>query len=206
MPHPTPIGTGHEIFALVCEGMRQGDIVARVGVAQKTVNHILLKQAVTASLEPRKSTGAPRKITTCQERALFRMVRKDSIKSACTLTERMRNLYGVLVGCETINNHLAARGYHAHRIQRKPLLTANHRRLLLEWAEVTELDCSWFSAIPHPDGHMKVHRLPVECFQEDCQPARVLAGGGSVNVCVGGGGGGGGYTPQGCQITPCAPG
>ena len=61
MPRPTPIGTRHEIFALAHESMRQGDIAARVGVTRKNVNRILLRQAVTASLEPGKTAGAPRK-------------------------------------------------------------------------------------------------------------------------------------------------
>ena len=37
MPHLTSVGTRHEIFVLACEGMRQDDIAARVGVAQKTL-------------------------------------------------------------------------------------------------------------------------------------------------------------------------
>ena len=56
MPHATPTGTRHEIFALTHGGMHQGDIAARVGVARKTPNLILLRQAATASLEPGKST------------------------------------------------------------------------------------------------------------------------------------------------------
>ena len=35
MHRPTPIGTRHETFALAHEGMRQGDIAARVGVTRK---------------------------------------------------------------------------------------------------------------------------------------------------------------------------
>ena len=193
MPRPTAIGTRHAIFALAREGMRQGYIAARVGVARKTVNRILLRQAATGSLEPGKSTGAPRKTTARQDRALIRMVREDRLKSARALNERMRNLYGVRVGRKTINNRLVARGYRARRILRKPLLTANHRRLRLDWARrwqnltmaawshVIWGDESRFQLYP-VDGRMRVRRLPGERFRQDCQGARVQAGGGSVHV------------------------
>ena len=61
MPRPTPIGLRHEILALAREGMPQGDIAGRVGVRRETVNRILHRHATTGSLEPGKSTGAPRK-------------------------------------------------------------------------------------------------------------------------------------------------
>ena len=63
MPRPTPIGLRHEILALAREGMPQGDIAGRVGVRRETVNRILHRHATTGSLEPGKSTGAPRKKT-----------------------------------------------------------------------------------------------------------------------------------------------
>ena len=62
------------------------------------------------------------------------MVREDNFKSARDLTERIRNLYGVRGGCKTISNWFVARGYHTRRILRKPLLTADHHQLSLDWA------------------------------------------------------------------------
>ena len=123
MPRPTPIGLRHEILALAHEGMPQGDIAGRVGVRRETVNRILHRHATTGSLEPGKSTGAPRKTTARQDRALFRMVREDRFISARSLSERMRNVYGVRATRKTINNRLVARGYRARRVLRKPLLT-----------------------------------------------------------------------------------
>ena len=81
MPRPALIGTRHEIFALASKGMHQSDIAAKVGVARKNVNHILLRQAATASLKPGKPTGAPRKTIAGQERAFFIMVHEDHVKS-----------------------------------------------------------------------------------------------------------------------------
>ena len=193
MPRPTPIGLRHEILALAREGMPQGDIAGRVGVRRETVNRILHRHATTGSLEPGKSTGAPRKTTARQDRALFRMVREDRFRSARSLNERMRNVYGVRATRKTINNRLVARGYRARRVLRKPLLTQNHRRLRLEWAQrwrnltvqhwehVILGDESRFQLYP-VDGRMRVRRLQGERFLDACTGTRVQAGGGSVHI------------------------
>ena len=135
MLQPTPMGIRHEVFALAREGIKQGAIAARVGLTRATVNRILKRHAATGSLVPGKSSGAPRKTTPRQDRALLRMVRQDRFLSARALTTRMRNLYGVRAGHTTVNNRLLSRGYRAYRPATKSLLTANHRRLRLEWAQ-----------------------------------------------------------------------
>ena len=102
---------------------------------QCPVNRILKRHAATGSLVPGKSSGAPRKTTPRQDRALLRMVRQDRFLSARALTARMRNLYRMSAGRTTVNNRLLSRGYRTYRPTTKPLLTANHRRLRLEWAQ-----------------------------------------------------------------------
>ena len=132
MPRPTPMGIRHEVFAFAREGIKQGAIAARVGLTRATVNRILKRHAATGSLVPGKSSGAPRKTTPRQDRALPRMVQQDRFLSARALTAQMRNLYGMRAGCTTVNNRLLSRGYQAYRPTTKPLLTANHCRLRLE--------------------------------------------------------------------------
>ena len=168
MPRPTPMGIRHEVFALACEAIKQGAIAARVCLTRTTVNRILKRHAATGSLVPGKSSGVPRKTTPRQDRALLRMVRQDRFLSARALTARMRNLYGMRAGRTTVSNWLLSRGYRAYRPTTKPLLTANHRRLLLEWAQRL--------------GRLRVRRLPGEHFRPGCQPHMVQAGGGSVHV------------------------
>ena len=193
MPRPTPMGIRHEVFALAREGIKQGAIAARVGLTRATVNRILKRHAATGSLVPGKSSGAPRKTTPRQDRALLRMVRQDRFLSARALTARMRNLYWMRAGRTTVNNRLLSRGYRAYRPTTKPLLTANHRRLRLEWAQrwrnltvahwqhVIFGDESRFQLYP-VDGRLRVRRLPGEHFRPGCQAHRVQAGGGSVHV------------------------
>ena len=105
----------------------------------------------------------------------------------------MRNLYGMRAGRTTVNNRLLSRGYRAYRPTTRPLLTANHRCLRLEWAQrwrnltvahwqhVIFGDESRFQLYP-VDGKLRVRRLPGERFRPGCQAHRVQAGGGSVHV------------------------
>ena len=95
MPRPTPMGIRHEVFVLAREGIKQGAIAACVGLTRATVNRILKRHAATGSLVPGKTSGAPRKTTPPQDRALLRMVRQDRFLSARALTARMRTLYGM---------------------------------------------------------------------------------------------------------------
>ena len=151
------------------------------------------RHAATGSLVPGKSSGAPRKTTPRQDRALLRMVRQDRFLSARALTARMRNLYGMRAGRTMVNNRLLSCGYRAYRPTTKPLLTANHRRLRLEWAQrwrnltvahwqhVIFGDESRFQLYP-VDDRLRVRRLPGERFRPGCQAHRVQAGGGSVHI------------------------
>ena len=93
----------------------------------------------------------------------------------------------------TVNNRLLSHGYRAYRPTTKPLLTANHRCLCLEWAQrwrnltgahwqhVIFGDESRFQ-LYLVDGRLRVRRLPGECFRPGWQAHRVQAGGGSVHV------------------------
>ena len=168
MPRPTPMGIRHEVFALNREGIKQGAIAARVGLTRATVNRILKRHAATGSLVPGKSSGAPRMTTPRQDRALLRMVRQDRFLSARALTAWMRNLCKIRAGRTTLNNRLLSRGYGAYRLTTKTLLTANHRRFRLEWAQrwrnltvahwqhVIFGDESRFQLYP-VDGRLRVH-------------------------------------------------
>ena len=183
MPCPTPTGIRHEVFALAREGIKQGAIAARVGLTRATVNRILKRHAATGSLVPGKSSGAPRKTTPRQDHALLRMVGQDRFLSARALTARVRNLYGMMAGRTMVNNQLLSRGYRAYRPTTKPLLTANHRRLRLEWAQrwrnltvahwqhVIFGDESRIQLYP-VDGRLRVRRLPGERFRPGCQAHR----------------------------------
>ena len=116
------------------------------------------------------------------------MIREYRFKNARALTERMRNLYGVCVGCKTITNQLVARGYRTCRILRNPLLNANHRRLCRDWT------LTWQSmTVAHFSHAIWGDESP--CLQDPEGSVTFWRG-----FCAWLGG-----IPHGCQITPCAP-
>ena len=86
MPRPTPMGIRHDVFTLAREGIKQGAIAACVGLTHATVNRMLKRHAATGSLVPGKSSGAPRKTTPLQDRALLRMVQQDRFLSTWCLS------------------------------------------------------------------------------------------------------------------------
>ena len=165
----------------------------RMGLPHATVNRILLRHAATGTLVPGKSAGAPWKTTPRQDHALFRMVRQSRFISARVLMVQMKNLYGTRTGQKTINHWLLSRSNHACWPTRKPLLTANHQCLHLEWAQRWQnltmphwlhvIFSDKFRSQLYPvDGRLMVHCSPGERFQQRCQAYRVQAGGGSVHI------------------------
>ena len=108
--------------------------------------------------------------------------------SAQALTARLRNLYGMRAGRTMLNNRLLSRSYQAYRPTTKPLLTANHCRLRLEWAQrwrnltVAHWQHVIFGDESRFHGRLRVRRLPGERSQPGCQAHRVQAGGGLVHV------------------------
>ena len=193
MPRPIPIGIRHVVAALAHGGMWQSAIAGRMGLTHATVNHILWKHAATGILVTGKSKETPWKTTPRQDHALLRMVRQDPFISARVLTAWMRNLYGMRASWTTINNRLLSCDNHAYKPTRKPLLTANHCCLRLEWAQRwrnltmanwQQVIFSGESRFQHHtvDGRLRVRRLPGEHFQQKCQAYRVQAGGGLVHL------------------------
>ena len=133
MPHPTPMDIRHEVLALAREGMWHSAIAGCMCLTRTTINRVSWWHAHTGALVPGKSTEAPRKTTRRQDRALLRMVQQDCFINFRALTARMRNLYGIRADQKTTDNRLLPCGYCPYRLTRKPLLTANHHHLRLDW-------------------------------------------------------------------------
>ena len=126
--------------------------------------------------------------------ALLRMVWQDRLISAQALAAQMGNLYGMRAGQKTINHRLLCCSYCACIPTRKPLLTANCRRLA--WSgQSGGRTWQWPIGSMSPvfgdksrfqlylvNGRLRLRPFPGECVQHRCQAYRVQAGGGSVHV------------------------
>ena len=191
MPRPTHISIRHEVRALAHEGMRQSAIAGRVGLVLPSTafsgGMLPLELWCQASLW--RLVGRPHPSRTCsvQDGPTWSFYRCSG------LTTRMRNFYGMRAGRKTINSRLLFCAYRAYRPTRKPLLTANHCRLHLEWAQSWQnlIMAHWQRVIFGDesgfqlylvDGRRRLHSLPGERFQHMQQDYRVKAGGGSVCI------------------------
>ena len=109
------------------------------------------------------------------------MVNGDHFKSACTLTEMMKNLYVVRVGRKTNNKRCGPR-LDCQSSLAPPRLGTGLAELY--WGCLVPRhvwDESRFQLYP-VDGGMRVRRLPGEHSQQNCHAARVQARGGYVHV------------------------
>ena len=115
------------------------------------------------------------------------MVRQDRFISAQALMARMR------AGQKIINYWLLSLGCRTYKPTRKPLLTANHRRLCLEWAQRWQnlTMTHWKHVIFRyesrfqlylVDGRLRVCRSLGEHFQQGCEAYRHQADGGLVHI------------------------
>ena len=110
-PHPTPIGSSHEVLALAHEGMWQRAIAGPLGLTCANVNRILHRRVATGTLVPGKSIGAHWRTTPHQDCALLKIVWQNRFISDRALTVGMRNLYGMRAGQKTVNNRTLSCDY-----------------------------------------------------------------------------------------------
>ena len=198
MPHPSPIGKKHEAFELGRESMHPGEIAVRVGAAPKTLI------AFSCGELPLLVWNQGSQMSSFKDHSPLRM---------CTLQNGPWRLggWGIRMGCmlavrRSTTNRLVARGYHTLRILRKPLVTANRRRLNLDWAR------RWKNLTLAARSHViwgdeSRFQLSMATWEfVNCQEnasARLPGCQGpscrGFCPCLRG-------IPQGCQITPCAPG
>ena len=130
--HSTPIDIRHHVLALAHEGMWQSVIDGRMGVTRATMNHILWRHAATVTLVSGKSTGGSLEDHTSSRPCFVEDGPTGSLLK-CLGIDGMDEEFVLNEGWpENINNRFLSLGCHAYRPTRKPLLTANHCRLLLE--------------------------------------------------------------------------
>ena len=127
MPRPTHIGIRHEVLALAREGMRRSAIAGRVGLTHATVNNLILgtRQAHGGSSIDQTSSrpcfvedGPTRSLHNCSG---LEGVDEEFVRNEGWPENHQQPAFVPWLPC--------------YRHTRKPLLTANHRRLRLEWEQ-----------------------------------------------------------------------
>lgn len=139
-------------------------------IGHSTVQAIFAKYQKTGTVSNEWSDqGRPKSLTLEEQERLIETARNNRLSSTKDLKDQLN--FGA--SRETLNRELLRRGYKAYRAPVKPLLTDDHKRqrLLfaeehrswheLNWATVVFSDESFFRLV-HPNGRIFVRRLPEE--------------------------------------------
>ena len=140
-----------------------------------------------------RRTGAPRKTTPRQDRALVRASERDRFKTA---PQHRRDLIteGTRLTVSTIKRRLKEGSLNGREARKKPLINEVNAQARLkyalskrywtadQWLKVMWSDESPFSLFPKC-GKVYVRRRPAEEFQRQCLKPTVKHGGGSIMVC-----------------------
>ncbi|CAG8820021.1 2421_t:CDS:2, partial [Gigaspora margarita] len=89
----------------------------------------------------RKRSGRPKKITPALSKALGQYIRKDPAIASRTLATKLLDK-GVKVTHVTVCNHLNHLGYKKNQVQATPMLTKDHIKARIAWAE-KHLNDNW---------------------------------------------------------------
>lgn len=120
-----------KIVELIAQKWSLRKISKKIKKSFGTVRSFVQRYRKSGSIQNKKSTGRPPKLTPKTKRLLLRHVknnRKDSVKKI------RENLQLHNVTKMTINNTLVKAGLKSHKATRKPLLTPKQRDTRLRWA------------------------------------------------------------------------
>ena len=122
-------------MALIEAGHSVSDTARRIGVARTTIQRLKRKVAETGNLQHRPRSGRPRVSTVRQDRVLRRMSVQQPRAVARTLRQRWSQENGIDASTRTVSRRLGQMGLHGRVARKKPLLTATHRQVRLQWAK-----------------------------------------------------------------------
>lgn len=180
-------------IALVEEGLPQVQVALRLGVTQSTVSRALARFRETHSNERRRGQGRHRVTTNNQDRFLRLLALRSRFVTSTALQQDFSRRYNYRISQDTVRRRLAETGLNPYRAATGPLLTADHRRHRLqfaqehrnwgdrEWGNVLFSDESRFCRFSD-DRRSRVYRRPGERYAQCNILGTVSYGGGSVMV------------------------
>lgn len=180
-------------LALVEDGRSQRYAARSLNVAESTLRDALRRHRETGLLSRRPGSGRHRVTNRRDDRFVQLYTLRNRGVNAVQATQRLRAVRGVDVSAQTVRRRLAEYGLTPYRPAQGPMLTANHKRERLtfaqehadwgevEWSNVLFTDESRF-ALYVSDGRQRVYRRRGERFAPCNFATNVQFGGGSVMV------------------------
>lgn len=116
--------------------------------------------------------GRPRKITGNASRALGQFIRNNTSISTRTLEKKLINM-GIEVSYRTIGRHLAGLGYQKKLPKATPMLTEDHKRKRVEWAN-KHINENWNKTLFTDETAFQLFRNTVERWYKGERPVRLM--------------------------------
>lgn len=182
-----------QALALIQDGRSQRYAARALNIAESTLRDAIRRHRETGLLTRRPGSGRPRATTRRDDRFVQLYSLRNRAASAVATTQRLRAVRGVDVSAETVRRRLREYGLAAYRPAQGPLLTAQHKRERLQfaqdhlnwtvedWSNVLFTDESRF-ALFMSDGRQMIYRRRGERYAPSNFAQNVQFGGGSIMV------------------------
>jgi transposase len=161
------------ILQLWNQGVRNAmEIHRRTNISLSTVYDNLKKLKNTGSIQHADGSGRPRKITANASRALAQYIRRNSSISTRTLSTKLART-SIKVSYRTIGRHLADSGYQKSLPKATPMLTIDHKRKRVEWAQ-RHLNDDWDHTLFSDETAFQLFRNTIERWHKGKRPIRPM--------------------------------
>ena len=120
-----------DILALLQQGVSIREVARRVPVSKSLVSKIRQKHSITTKTS---KGGRPPKLSVQTKRLIVRKITSGECDTATEAQKILKNVQGINVHANTVRNALRKAGKKGAIKQKKPLLSARHTRLRLEFA------------------------------------------------------------------------
>ena len=144
----------------------------RTGISLTTVYDNLTKLRQSRTNQRAEGSGQPKKIDANASRALAQFVRRDSSISTRTLSTKLSST-GLDVSYRTVGRHLTEIGYRKDLPRATPMLTVDHKRKRVEWAQ-NHLNDDWDNTLFTDETAFQLFQNTVECWHKGQQPIRPM--------------------------------
>jgi transposase len=148
------------------------EIQNRTNIPLSTIYDNLKKLKQSGTVQRTKGSGRPKKITASASRALGQYIRRDFFISTRALSTKL-SLTGLDVSYRTIGRHLADSGYRKNLPRATPMLTADHKRKRIEWAQ-KHLNDDWSDTIFTDETAFQLFRNTLERWYKGQRPIRPM--------------------------------
>lgn len=183
-----------QIMAYLNLKMSPEEIAKLVGCSPKTVRNKRDRFIATGSMQRKKGSGRPQKLTDREQRNICTQSRRDNFTTAVQIHRSLMGLDGkARCSVRTVRNVLIKNNLNGRVAAQKPYLSQAHKQRRLEWAKAHKhwTNEQWRRVVFSDEtsvhliqrgGKRYVRRRPGERFRPSCVIPTVKHGGGKVNV------------------------